>query len=97
MEIEWIPALLCAVVAAGEYPELADISRSPWRFYTASRSGGRAGIPLCHGAIFASLLFLIPFLLGGVSGGEFKLIVALGSFPSPWNGIRAAKGPGKEG
>lgn len=97
MEIEWIPALLWAVVAAG-----IDIRRGiipNWLtlpgllgglVWHLARAGGQGFLYAMAGAILASLLFLIPFLLGGIGGGDFKLILAIGSFLGPWNGVRAA-------
>lgn len=104
MGFEWIPALAVAAVGGcidirrGIIPDWfslgACLGGMLWHF----GEGGAGG--LLHsaaGAFLTSTLFLIPFLLGGVGGGDFKLVLAVGAFLGPWNGLRAALATGFAG
>lgn len=94
---EWVPALFIAAVAA-----IIDIRRGiipnwltlpgflgglAWHLLFAE---GRGVLFALTGAVSTLLLFLVPFLRGGVGGGDFKLLAAIGSFLGPWSGLRAA-------
>ncbi len=94
---EWIPVFGMVVIAAaidirrGIIPNWLTlpgfVGGLVWHF----SFGGVKGLYFAlGGAFFASMLFLVPFLWGGVGGGDFKLILALGSFLGPWDGVRTA-------
>ncbi|MFQ6117624.1 MAG: prepilin peptidase [Candidatus Bipolaricaulia bacterium] len=97
MKEEWIPVLLMVVVAAGidiRHRLIPNWLTLPgflgglvWHL---ARTGGQGLLFAMGGAILASVVFLIPFLRGGIGGGDFKLLLALGSFLGPWQGLRAA-------
>jgi prepilin peptidase CpaA len=97
MGYEWIPAILIAIIGAG-----IDLRRRiipNWLTLSGFFGGlawhlllpeGQGILFASSGAAFASLFFLIPFLRGGIGGGDFKLFLALGAFLGPANGIRIA-------
>ncbi len=97
MGSEGIAALLLAVAAGG-----IDLRRGiiPNRLvvpgfivglaWHLARAGGEGLVFALGGAILASALFVVPFLWGGIGGGDLKLLLAVGAFWGPWNGFRAA-------
>lgn len=84
---------LAAVVLAAALSDLRSRSIPNWltlggillgfaiNFYAA----GLAGLKTAGLGFLASLLFLIPFLLGFLGGGDVKLMAAVGTFAGPAN------------
>lgn len=97
MGYEWIPAMVIAIIGAGI--DLRSRIIPNWLTLSGFFGGlawhlllpeGQGILFATSGAAFASLFFLVPFLRGGIGGGDFKLFLALGAFLGPWNGIRIA-------
>lgn len=97
MTKEWISALLISTVGAGFDLRYGIIPN--WLTFGGlfggvvwhSASSGVEGVLFSlGGAVSASLLYLVPCLLGGIGWGDFKLMLALGALLGPGMGIHVA-------
>lgn len=54
------------------------------------QGGSRAGLVACEGWAVAVAIFLPFFALGGMGGGDIKLLAALGAWLGPWPTVHMA-------